>query len=435
MDEATFFGLAAAVAEEDPVCEACTGRLLADRSFGVTNRDRGRALRLAAALLDDDPYEPPDPATCWVCEGQTHEIEPWANRVADALTGIEFSTYQIGTRVPPLLAENDRLLRDVVGMDEDAGEPINRELNREVGKQVGAIMNKGVNFERPDVVALLHLERNEVEISINPAFVYGRYQKLERDIPQTEWPCTDCGSSGKQLGANGTEPCDGCHGTGYRYDKSVEGLTVPHVVSAMDGTEGIFHGAGREDVDARMIGTGRPFVIEVKDPKRRDPELHEIREHINTEADGAVEVGDLEFGTYEMVERVKELSASKKYRVSVKFAAPVTDRSLQNALAALDGTTVEQYTPQRVDHRRASLTRERTVYSIDGELVSATEGIVELHGEGGLYVKELISGDDGRTTPSLAGLLDVEATVESLDVLAVEGEDEPFITDEYIRTE
>jgi len=50
---------------------------------------------------------------------------------------------------------------------------------------------------------------------------------------------------------------------------------------------------------------------------------------------------------------------------------------------------------------------------------------VEIHGEGGLYIKELISGDEGRTEPSLAGLLGVGAEVTALDVVAVEGEDEP----------
>ncbi|MFB6172251.1 MAG: tRNA pseudouridine(54/55) synthase Pus10, partial [Haloarculaceae archaeon] len=55
------------------------------------------------------------------------------------------------------------------------------------------------------------------------------------------------------------------------------------------------------------------------------------------------------------------------------------------------------------------------------------------HGEGGLYVKELVSGDEGRTDPSLAGLLGVGATVTALDVLAVEGETEPFEDEGYFR--
>jgi tRNA pseudouridine synthase 10 len=127
-----------------------------------------------------------------------------------------------------------------------------------------------------------------------------------------------------------------------------------------------------------------------------------------------------------MVERVKRLDASKTYRAAVAFDDPVDADAFAAALDELDGATVEQYTPQRVDHRRANLTRTREVYEMSGELEDDTHATVEIHGAGGLYVKELVSGDDGRTEPSLAGLLGVGARVTALDVLAVEGEDEPF---------
>ena len=430
--EGDLLALAEAVRDEDPVCLSCLGRLVADRSFGLTNDARGRALRITVALTEDVPFEPPDATACWVCEGHAAEVETWAERVVDSLDGIEFATYQVGCRVPPLLEENDRLLRESIGLDADAGESLKRELNREVGKRVGAMTETTVDFDRADVVALLHLERGTVETRINPAFIYGRYRKCERDIPQTEWPCRDCGGEGTQLGAEGPEPCDGCDGTGYRYDVSVEGLTVPHAVDAMDGSEGVFHGAGREDVDARMLGTGRPFVMEVKDPKRRRPDLDTLERQINEEADDMVEVEGLTFATHDMVERVKGLEASKRYRAEVSFAEPISDEAFTSAIEQLDGAIVEQYTPNRVDHRRASLTREREVYTCEGTLDSSTTAIIEVHGAGGLYIKELISGDEGRTKPSLAGVLGIDATVTALDVLAVEGEDEPFATDEML---
>jgi tRNA pseudouridine synthase 10 len=39
--------------------------------------------------------------------------------------------------------------------------------------------------------------------------------------------------------------------------------------------------------------------------------------------------------------------------------------------------------------------------------------------QGGLYIKELITGDEGRTTPSVAEILNVEAKPLELDVLNV----------------
>ena len=386
-----------------PLCDSCLGRPVADRSFGLTDAERGRALRTTVALADDEPFETPD-AECWVCEGTCERFDELADRLVDALGDTELYTYQVGTRVPPLLEENDRLLREEAGLDPDAGEELKTELNREVGRRVGARLGVEVDFQRPDVQFLLDLEADAVEVQRNSVSVYGRYRKLQRGIPQTEWDT---------------------------YDESVEELVAPPFLSALRGTEAVFHGAGREDVDALMLGSGRPFVLEVKEPRRRDADLGELASEVNESEKVAVEA--LAFVSHEMVARVKEHDATKTYRATVEFDEPVAETDLEAALADLDGATVDQRTPHRVDHRRADRVREREVLSVDGDLDDDRTAVVDVHGEGGLYIKELMSGDEGRTEPSLAGLLGVDATVTALDVLDVEGVDGPFLTDEFRR--
>ncbi|WP_436926305.1 tRNA pseudouridine(54/55) synthase Pus10 [Halosimplex amylolyticum] len=424
--------LARRAVETGPLCDPCLGRLVAERSFGLTNRERGRSLRVAVALADDRPVadlEPDEP--CWVCEGESDEerVREWAERAAYAVRDYDFETFQVGTRVPPLFEENDTLLRDDLGLDDDAGEALKTELNREVGKRFGRETDTEVEFQRPDVQVTLNLGDDTVDAQVNSAFVYGRYRKLERDIPQTKWPCSDCNGTGLNRG----EICEGCDGSGYRYDESVEQLTAPVVEEAMDGESATFHGAGREDVDALMLEGGRPFVIEIEEPRERTVDAAALQPEINDFADGKVEVLDLRQATYEMVERVKELDASKTYRMDVEFEDDVDADAFAAALDELEGTTVEQRTPQRVDHRRADIERTRDVYEIEGELADERHATVELHGEGGLYVKELVSSDEGRTEPSLAGLLGVDAEVTALDVLDVQGEDEPFAKAEFFR--
>jgi tRNA pseudouridine synthase 10 len=441
-----------------PLCDACLGRPFADRSFGLTNAERGEALRTAVALADDADFEA-GTDDCWVCEGACARHDEWAEAAVEALDGVAFDTYQVGTRVPPLVEENGALLREDAGMAPDAGESFKSAFNREVGKRVGGLADAAVDFDRPDVLAVLNLDgagpeagTHAVDVQVNPAFVYGRYRKLERGIPQTEWPCRECGGSGVQLAEDGgEEDCEHCDGAGYMYPTSVEEEVAPPVREAMDGAEAVFHGAGREDVDARMLGAGRPFVVEVKHPRERTPDVDALEDRIAEAADG-VAVSDLALATHEMVERVKELDASKRYRATVEFDAPVAVDELSAAVAELDGVTVEQDTPERVDHRRASKTRVREVYAAEGRLVpaeavdedgdvsgdadepgTATTAELRLHTEGGTYVKELVSGDEGRTTPNLADLLAVDAVVTALDVTDVAGEDGAFADPEYLR--
>ena len=415
------------VLAEDPICDACVGRCFAERSFGLTNAERGRALRTAVALADDEPYGGVETSSCWVCEGASGRFDEFADLVLEAVGDHEFDTYQVGTRAPPLVEENETMLRDIADLDEDAGELFKSECNREVGKRVGQATGADVDFGRPDLLAILDVEDETVDVTVNSAFVYGRYRKLERGIPQTKWPCSDCNGTGTFVDS----PCPHCDGTGFLYPESVEQLTAPPVVDAMGGSEASFHGAGREDIDALMLGTGRPFVIEVQHPHERHPDVEPLQAAIDEYAEGKVEVEGLEVADYDMVARVKELDARKRYRAQVEFGDAVTEAALQDAIAELDDTTIEQETPQRVSHRRAELVRTRQVYDIDGEHTDDTHAVVEIEGEGGLYIKELVSSDDGRTEPSLSGLLGVDATVTALDVVAVEGETEAFEDEEF----
>ena len=85
----------------------------------------------------------------------------------------------------------------------------------------------------------------------------------------------------------------------------------------------------------------------------------------------------------------------------------------------LSGALIKQQTPLRVVHRRADLTRERYIYKLKVKKVSLKRAMLEIHCQGGLYVKELVSGDEGRTNPNVSDLLANRAKTLKLDVLKV----------------
>jgi len=392
-------------------CDHCLGRFFAKRSHGLSNDERGKGLRVARALTSNQPYEW-HKGTCWICGDFFENVPEWAKKVAEALTGYEYQTFLIGCRVPPLIAENEEMVWSDLTLGEP--EPFKSEVNREVGKAVSAITGKVVDFKRPDVVALIDPATMSVEIQIHPLFFYGRYQKFERGIPQTHWNCRACKGAG----------CEKCNYTGKQYQDSVEELIGKPVIETFDAENAILHGAGREDIDARMIGTGRPFIMEIVTPRKRSIGLTEIEERINRESEGRVAVSELHWSERSDVETLKSSKAHKKYRILVEVEGQLPAETLVKALNTLKGVTIQQRTPERVAHRRADKVRERKV--LDIEFVEEQDGkfVLEVLGEAGLYIKELISGDQGRTTPSLAEILNLSAHVVSLDVVQVEGPQE-----------
>ena len=389
-------------------CDHCLGRFFGKRSHGLSNDERGKSLVIARALAENKPYTP-FTGTCWVCGNFFDTVPEWADRVVAAVEGIEYSTFLVGCRVPPLIAENEEMVWSDLSLAEP--EPFKSEVNREVGKAVSLRTGKMVDFKRPDIVAILDPLSGSTEVQINSVFFYGRYQKFERGIPQTHWDCRTCRGAG----------CEKCNFTGAQYLDSVEELIGRPVILAFNAHNAVLHGAGREDIDARMIGTGRPFILEVVEPKIRSLDLAGLEKEINRTAEGRVSVSIKRWSDKAEVETLKSNKAHKKYRILVEVDGGLSADEFQNALKTLQGVTIHQRTPERVAHRRADKIRERIV--LDIEYAGEEDGrfVVEILGEAGLYIKELISGDGGRTRPSLAEILNRSAHVSSLDVVQVEG--------------
>jgi tRNA pseudouridine synthase 10 len=407
-------------AAELGLCEHCLGRCFARVDFGYGNDERG------AILAREHDLDTVDPGDCHVCEGLMSRIETMTDVVAEDLRDWEFETFLVGTRVPPDVLDREQMVWEAIGAEDT--ESAKSELNREIGKRVEA-RHQGpgsadwqVVFDGPDVNAVLDTRFDHVDHVHKSVFVYGRYRKHARGIPQTTWPCRNCRGSG----------CTECGASGLNYLLSVEDLVSAPARRATRATESVFHGAGREDVDARCLGRGRPFVLELPDPRRRFVNLDVLRRAINTCAAPAVSVSELAFVDKDAVGEVKGYRGRKTYAAEVTVEDPVPTETLFKASRMLEGTQVAQRTPSRVAHRRADKTRHREVTRCS--LVRAADDGLQarflIEGDAGLYIKEFVSGDEGRSEPSLAGLLDVGARCTALDVVDVEG---PEALDAAIR--
>lgn len=253
-------------------------------------------------------------------------------------------------------------------------------------------------------------------------FVEGRYRKLCRDLPQTVFFCPECkGHPRRRKG------CARCEGFGKLTRDSVQELIGWVAGAAFKTRKNKFHGAGREDVDVRMLGAGRPFVLELVNPKVHDVDLAAVEAEINRRNAGRLEVVGLHWTEKNRVRVIKETPHAKEYEARVHAEGPI-DPARVAALVGVRRTIVQQ-TPERVAHRRADKERERWIEFLAFTPVEGTpDWLVRMRTEHGTYVKEAINGEGGSTRPSLAELAGVPCTCVELDVLAIlddQGEPEP----------
>lgn len=425
---------------EHALCNHCLGRQFALLGYGAENKNRGEAIKLlltmkghqltlskdengvsllkilasngsfdmAREILKRFNKRASAKKTCFLCEGKFENISALADKAVKKLKNYEFTTFLVGVELPLEAAEREDEFKARFNVTH--GESMKSQFSRDVGKQICQVTNKEVDYGTPDIVVLVNPFTSRIRLQINPLYVAGRYRKLVRGIPQSRWLCRECGGKG----------CESCNWTGKKYQESVEELIGIPILKVAEGAEIAFHGAGREDVDARMLGSGRPFVLEVKEPKKRFFDLQKLEQTINKLAKGKVEVHKLRFADKNVVRRFKKAEAAEKiYRVIMEFDRDVSDEELKRIERALSNAAIRQQTPQRVLHRRANLTREKYIYKAKVKRLSHNRAEMQIRCQGGLYIKELVTGDEGRTNPSVASILNIKATPLQLDVLRV----------------
>lgn len=366
---------------------------------------------------------------CPLCQNHLlpESIDKFSKKIIETAQTLEFVTYLIGTNVPAVIANREEEFR--ARFELQNGESFKANMNRLVGKQLNSILKKPVDFKDPDVVFLVNLNTPEpsIDTMLNALFVKGVYLKFVRNLPQTKWDCYDC--HGAKINPRTQQPCETCHGTGRIYDTSIEEILGPYLASAAGGNEFVFHGAGREDFDVRCLGKGRPFILEIKNPKKRKLDLESIRQKINNDHSAEIELTSLRPAEKADVVIYKSSASEgvKVYNALITTADYIDEDFLIEKIKLLQDTfskkKINQRTPMRVVRRRSDMTRQKKIYSVDGTYIDPLHFFARIKADSGTYLKELISGDDGRTYPSFTSIFGIPLLCVELDV--VEIDDEP----------
>ncbi|MFW9922442.1 MAG: tRNA pseudouridine(54/55) synthase Pus10 [Candidatus Thorarchaeota archaeon] len=432
--------IAKTILSEHILCDNCLGRQFALLGYGLSNQERGKIIK-EALLLENYNAIPDDTIAlaiienialmnnelaqktlqrkkihleysereCEICGDLFSRIDNIVDEILNKLQKEEFDSFLVGAVVSPILEEKDDQIKATYKIS--TSESIKEEFTREIGKRIYLKTKKETKFDLPDITIIIDLQKQKIVLEKRSLYIYGRYRKFVRNIPQTRWPCWECRGKG----------CEKCHYTGKLYQESVEELIANPIIKITGGSGTKFHGAGREDIDALMLGNGRPFVLEIKNPDKREINLQKITKIVNKKTKSKVAVDNLEITDKRKIQELKGSSTEtrKTYRAKIKVDKEITPEASQKIEEILKGVIIKQYTPQRVLHRRSNLERLRSIYDIKVKFIDKFELEAEITGEGGLYIKELISGDDGRTKPSFASILSCNAKCYQLDVIKV----------------
>jgi len=243
---------------------------------------------------------------------------------------------------------------------------------------------------------------SNVEVYHSSIFIGGRYNKYSRKLSQTPWFV-----DGVRRGETSTLEL-----IGERLKQYTRGSSIK------------FQSSGREDADVRMLGNGRPFSVEITDPKTTvisSTMMMSLQSEINSSTD-LIGVRDLQFITKALLELMKkgEEEKEKTYRAKLWCPEQIIEEAMKK-LNSMTGIDLHQKTPIRVLHRRPIATRIRKVHSIKIKNMEENNCYeLDLTTQAGTYIKEFVHGDFGRTEPSLRTILGAPVDIFELDVMSIE---------------
>ncbi|MEM0158646.1 MAG: tRNA pseudouridine(54/55) synthase Pus10 [Thermoplasmataceae archaeon] len=373
------------------MCLQCLGAYSGIKDPEIEDEERGRIVWSENADKLKGSVEQASPENCQICRGLFLNLHGMADAAASDLEGYEFSSMLVGSKQDEDSRMSETYLGEILGSEFDS---VKKRFNRKFGKILEMKLNKAVNFQDPDIIITVDLQYLSFSYTIKSLYIGGTYLKKSRNLPQTRWIHTPLNDT----------------------NATVESI-IGQALCDMAGGENYFlHGAGREDVDVMMLGNGREFILEVSNPRKRSIDLAHAAKLINLNNYG-VEVSGLVFRSRDDVPLIKKAEHDKSYRARVKSASVVNAAALESAVKAISGKDIYQRTPLRVSTRRSDTVRVKKVRDVKLEWVSDDTFEITVRAQSGTYIKELITGDGGRTVPSLSSEYGSPLEVLSLDVI------------------
>jgi len=229
-------------------------------------------------------------------------------------------------------------------------------------------------------------------ISPTPLYISGNYIKLSREIGQTHFA--------REFNLSSVD------------EEITKILSKTFKNSEKDFT---LSAGGREDRDVRMLGSGRSFIYEIQNSKKKyNLDFTKINEEFNS-ISKMVKIKNLKESNKTEYGKIKkdEIAKTKKY-IAVIYTSKEVDKNKINSIKNLE---INQITPIRVLHQRALKERKKQILELrEIERLNEYFLIIEIIASAGTYIKEFVHGDCGRTFPSLGVLLECECDILQLDV-------------------
>ena len=381
------------ILKECDLCDNCLGRFFINSAHLSSGKRLGNKIR--------NSINSRAATKCYVCKNLFSNADLYVRMMQNASIGYEFSTFTVGAILKQSIIERDDRLRSKFHLRGVDG--IKTAVTRELGKKFVKKTKKRIDHLSPDITFTINFRTEQCNVKTKPTFLYGRYIKDKRGLPQKGESCKDCKGKG----------CIFCNNHGIVSFDSVEGKISQLLYEKFETKQVKFTWIGGEDKTSLVMGDGRPFFAKLLSPKKRNvrlvkkSNLGEIMVHALRTID-VIPNGSIRFKSkIKMWVSTKDNISSKKLKkLKQLVAVPIeTVPIVREALDYFTGSTKKQH--------------KREIHKLKYKKISLQSFTVEIEVDGGITIKRLVDGIPFlgfRIIPNITSLLGTQCSCEKFDV-------------------
>ena len=358
------------------LCEYCTGRLISKIVGKPPSKFLGKKYLKKLGKSDHK--------TCYICKNIFDSLEFVLSNIFEKSSHFDFKTFHLGITLKPSFLERDDYLKSkfkIKGI-----ENIKFGIAKELAKKISRRTNSKRITDDPDLFIQANFKDESCILRAKPMFVYGRYNKKIRKLPQKQGLCRSCNGIG----------CHNCDFKGIENLQSIEGKISNLFIKKFDCNQVKINWIGGEDQSSLVLGKGRPFFAKILNPKRRNRILRKT--------------SDLE-GVY--LSELQKLSIQPKgsipfkseVSITIDTKKPISSNQLKK-LKILENAEIQDFSR---DKRRI----KKRIYKVGYKKLGKTSFILDLFADGGISIKSLIQQSD--LVPNVSELLENQCECKKFD--------------------
>ena len=365
------------ILKECDLCDNCLGRFFINSTHLSSGKRLGNKIRNSTNSRAV--------TKCYICKNLFSNAVLYVKMMQNASMRYEFSTFTVGAILKQSIIERDDKLRSKFHLHGVDG--IKTAVTRELGKKFARKTRTRIDHLLPDIIFTINFRTEQCDVKTKPIFLYGRYIKNKRGLPQKEESCQDCKGKG----------CIFCNNHGIVSFDSVEGKISQFLYEKFETNQVKFTWIGGEDKTSLVMGNGRPFFAKLLSPKKRNVRLAKKSNLDKIMIHALRKIDHIPNGSIHFKSKIRMLVSAKNNISSNRL----------KKLKQLVTVPIEITDSNNKQHKK-------TIHKVNYKKNSLQSFTVEIEADGGIPIKRFVDGFN--IIPNISSLLGTQCSCEKFDI-------------------